>query len=476
MQSHIKPLLSIALVTQLLLGCSAMVKTPYQAPTLDVPTEFSNRNHQGLQAAAYADQWWMLFQDQQLNQLVQRVIDRNADLAIAGINLQQAWLRAGLATDKQGIRVGNASVGLGHQFELDGSGHRDTGINIGYPQLSYEIDLFGKLANQTEAAKWSAIATEADLQATAQTMIATTATLYWQLGYYHESDATARQSLATTERLYQLVKNQYNNGAVSGLDLAQAAQSVQSQKASLSQIQQRLVQTRTALAVLLQIPVQQLNIQEPERLPKATLPVIAAGLPAEILSRRPDLRSAELRLREALSNKDAVKASYYPSISLTGSLSTGVGIGSSTSLTNVLKNPVATLGAGLTLPFLQYNDMKKNISISNLDYEKAIVQYRKTLYQAFADTENALSAQNELAIQVAAQQRNLDLAVKTEYLTEVRYKNGAIPLKNLLDAQTTTRNVRLSLVELKQSQYSAYVTLMQALGGSPITQLPQAVS
>ena len=146
---------------------------------------------------------------------------------------------------------------------------------------------------------------------------------------------------------------------------------------------------------------------------------------------------------------------------------------SSTSLTQLLKNPALSLGASLSLPFLQYNDMKKDIQISDLDYEKAIIQYRQTLYQAFADTENALSNRTELDKQVALQQRNLALAEKAEQLTQVRYKNGAIALKNLLDAQETTRNARLSLVQTKQSQYNAYVSLMQALGGSPIKQLPQ---
>ncbi|MFW1969804.1 TolC family protein, partial [Acinetobacter guillouiae] len=94
-----------------------------------------------------------------------------------------------------------------------------------------------------------------------------TAKLYWQLGYLNERYATAQQSLATSQKLYQLVQTQYKAGAVSGLDLTQAEQSVQSQKASLSQIEQQLVETRTAIAVLLHEPVQQLNIQEPQRLP-----------------------------------------------------------------------------------------------------------------------------------------------------------------------------------------------------------------
>ena len=231
----------------------------------------------------------------------------------------------------------------------------------------------------------------------------------------------------------------------------------------MSQIAQLKVETRTALAVLFNQPVQQLNIAEPQRLPRIALPNIASGLPAELLSRRPDLQASELRLRKSLATKDATKASYYPSISLTGNLGS-----SSTSLSNLLQNPALTLGASLSLPFLQYNDMKKDLAISDLDYEKAIVQYRQTLYQAFADVENALSNRTELNKQVALQERNVQLAEKTERLTEVRYRNGAITLKNLLDAQETTRNARLALVQAKQSQYNAYVTLMQALGGSPV--------
>ena len=408
----------------------------------------------------------------QLNQLVNQVLSTNTDLAVAGINLQQARLQAGLAENQQGIRISNAGISTGHQFSLNGDGDSSRGISINYPGLSYEVDLFGKLARQTESSQWEALATEQDLQSTAQSLIATTANLYWQLGYLNERYQIAQQNLASTQKTYELVRSQYRAGAVSGLDLTAAEQSVQSQRASLSQIEQLRVESRTALAVLMQMPVQQLSIQEPSRLSQIALPVISAGLPADLLSRRPDLQASELRLRKALANKDANKASYYPSISLTGTLSTGVGVGTNTSLTDTLKNPIATLGAGLTLPFLQWNDMKRDLKVNELEYEKSIVQYRQTLYQAFADVENALSARSELNKQVALQERNVQLAEKTERLTEVRYRNGAIALKNVLDAQETTRNARLSLVQTKQSQYNAYVTLMQALGGSPIKTLP----
>jgi NodT family efflux transporter outer membrane factor (OMF) lipoprotein len=451
-----------------LVGCAAVVKTPYQAPSVQTPAQFQygHAAAQQRQQAIYADQWWTLFGDTQLNQLIDEVLAKNTDLAVAGITLKQARLQADLTANQQKPRV-SSTLSTGHSFDLNDGSDASSGLSTKVG-LSYELDLFGKLARQTEAKKWEALATEQDLQATAQSLIGTTAKLYWQLAYYHESLSTAQQSLATSQKLYDLVKAQYQAGSVSGLELTQAEQSVQSQKASLSQIQQNLVETRTALAILLHMPIQQLNIQEPQRLPQLVLPTIAAGLPADILSRRPDLKAAELRLRESLATKDATTASYYPSISLTGSLGS-----SSTSLTQLLRNPALTLGASLSLPFLQYNDMKKDIAISQLDYEKAIMQYRQSLYQAFGDVENALSARSELDQQVKLQQRNLELAEKAERLTDVRYRYGAVALKNLLDQQETTRSARLTLVNTKQSQYNAYVTLMQALGGSPVKERPK---
>ena len=472
MQMNLTKLASALLLGSSLVGCAAVVKTPYEQPSIAVPGSFQNNTALSKQIYddVLADQWWTLFKDPQLNTLVEDVLSRNSNLAVAGINLQQARIQARQTQSQQGVRIGDARVSTGRQFSLDGDGDRSTGVSLGYPGLSYELDLFGKLANQTEAARWEARATEQDLQATAQSLIGTTAQLYWQLAYLNERYSVLQQNLATAQKTYDLVRVQYRAGAVSGLDLTQAEQAIQSQQATLSQIEQQRVETRTALAVLMNMPVQQLSIQEPQRLPNIALPAIAAGLPASLLSRRPDLNAAELRLRKALANKDANKASYYPSISLTGSLSTG--IGTSTSLSDALKNPVATLGAGLTLPFLQWNDMKRDLQVNELEYEKAILQYRQTIYEAFADVENALSNRTELTKQVELQRRNVELAEKTERLTEVRYRNGAVALKNLLDAQETTRNARLSLVQTRQNQYNAYVTLLQALGGSPIKQLP----
>ncbi len=462
------PKLSALIILPILFtGCAATIKTPYQAPNNTVPTSFTYQNaSNGLTAEQWSDQWWTLFNDAQLNALVDQVIAKNADLAVAGIALKQARLQADLTANQQGLRVGS-NVSTGHSFDLNSGTDSANGLSLS-GNVSYEIDLFGKLANQTQAQRWEALATEQDLQSTAQSLIATTCNLYWQLAYLNERMTAAEQSLATSNKLFDLVKVQYRAGAVSGIELTEAEQSVQSQKASISQLRQQVVEAKTALAVLLHQPIHLLNIDIPKKLPKSSLPNIDAGLPATLIARRPDLQAAELRLRKTLATKDATKASYYPSISLTGSLGT-----SSTSLTELLQNPVLALGASLSLPFLQYNDMKKDIAISELDYESAIISYRQTLYQAFADVENALSGRIEANAQLSDQQKNLELAQKSARLNEVRYRNGAIALKNVLDAQESVRSAEVSLAQTRYNQYTAYVTLMQALGGSPIQALPQ---
>ena len=167
--------LSLALcLSSSLVGCSAVVKTPYNAPTVQVPQQFQY-DAQKNKNVNLTDQWWTLFNDAQLNQLVDQVLAKNSDLTVAGITLQQARLQAGLAENKQRIRT-SSSVATGHNYDLRSGDGSDRGLSTSVG-VSYELDLFGKLANQTEASRWEALATEQDLQATAQSLVGTTAKL-----------------------------------------------------------------------------------------------------------------------------------------------------------------------------------------------------------------------------------------------------------------------------------------------------------
>ncbi len=172
------------------------------------------------------------------------------------------------------------------------------------------------------------------------------------------------------------------------------------------------------------------------------------------------MRAAELRLRGALASTDATKASFYPALTLTGALGT-----SSNSLLNVLANPVATLGAGLTLPFLNANAMRFETQIARTRYEEAVILFRKSLYGALAEVETALSARAELAAQGLALRRARDAAADAQRLHEVRYRAGAVSLRTWLDAQERRRAADLALSSNQLALYQNEVTLHQALGG-----------
>lgn len=457
-------LTTLAVTLAVLSGCAAVVRTPYQQPAVSMPTQFSHQQAaaaQGIQIDQIKDQWWTVFQDAELNRLVAQALQRNNDLAVAGIRLKQAREQAGLARNQQLPRV-NASTSASHQVDLHDGEDSSRGFSVS-GSVSYEVDLWGKLASQTDAAKWEAAATQQDLQSTAQTLVGTVCNLYWQLAYLNQRIMSSEASVNSSKKLYELVKAQYKAGAVSGLELAQAEQSVVGQEASHSQLLQQRVETRNALAILFDQPPSTFDVVEPTRLSSIGLPDIQAGLPADLLARRPDLQAAELRLRKTLANGDATKASYYPSLSLSSSIGS-----SSTSLTELLKNPALTLGAGLSLPFLQYNDMQRNLAISKLDYESAVISFRQTLYSALADVDNALSASTQLKVQADAQQRTLALAQKAESLNEIRYRSGAVALKQWIDAQESRRNAENSAIQIRLNQFNNMVTVMQSLGGSPV--------
>lgn len=453
--------LSIVSLAFLLAGCS-FTRTPYESPQVQTPQgwAFASQAPSMLQSN---DRWWELFEDERLSSLVDLAFERNNDLAIAALKVRQAQLQANLAESDLWPSV-SANVAVSGKRNLDVSQGwaRSGGTGL---SVSYEVDLWGRLASIQSAAQWEAVATQADREAAALSLAGTVADLYWQLAYVNQRIATAQESVAYAQKTLDLTQVQYDAGAVSALEPTQARQSMLTQQANLSQLVQQRVEVRNALTILFDMPpseegLQSLLAQEPLHLSDADLPPVVAGVPADVLARRPDLRAAEMRLRESLANVDATKASYYPQLSLTGSLGT-----SSSSLGNLLNNPLATLGAGLILPFLQFNEMKFNTELARTKYEQAVVGFRQTLYQAFSDVENALSARTELNAQYVLLQQSLADAQKAEALYEERYRTGQVALKDWLDAQEKRRSSEISLAGNQLSRLQNQVKLYQALGG-----------
>lgn len=445
----------LAAATVVLAGCTALTRTPYQDPAVPLPARFE---HSDITAgASQGEAWWRSFGDPQLDGWIDRALQRNPDLAAAGIRVRRASLEAQLAGNALHPTLGGVlSAGVSHALSGENRGTNETAsASLG---VRWEIDLFARLAAQRDAARFEAQASTQDREAVALSLVAATASLYWQLGFANERIASAQQSLAYGLRTRELIDAQHQAGSVSRLERREAEQSLAEQQALLSQLVQTRNELRQALVILFDGAVP--SGPEPQRLPDAMPAPVAAGLPAQLLGRRPDLRAAELRLRAALASRDAAAARFYPALSLTGGLGS-----SSKSLIDVLRNPVATLGAEMTLPFLNGRERQLGNAIARTRYEEAVVAFRKSLYTALAEVERALSARTQLSLQEVARRHARDEATESEKLYEVRYRNGQTPLRAWLDAQERKRAAELAHASTRLALLQNHLTIHQVLGG-----------
>jgi NodT family efflux transporter outer membrane factor (OMF) lipoprotein len=425
-----------------------------------MPKEWKGQTTSGA-AIAGREQWWKGFKDPQLDELIERALLTNNDLAAATIKVRRARLQSSLTDTNLTPSVSvTANSGINHDLNsmITNQTHSVTG------SVSYELDLWGRLASARDAGRWEADATEVDRQSTALALIGTAAMDYWQVAYLNQRIVSSETGIAYAEKTLKVVQAKYDAGAVSGIDVAQSRQTLASQRASLTQLLQQRTEARNALAILFdQAPENSLT--ERQSLPEGPLPTVEAGLPASLLGRRPDLRAAELRLRESLANIDATRAGFYPAFTLTGTQG-----GTSISLENVLKNPIATLGVGLVLPFLQWNTAQLTIKVSETQYEEAVVNFRKTLYSALSDVENALSAVTQYQAEGIHLEQALELSKKAEQLAEIRYRAGATGVQAWLDEQERRRSAETELAGNRLNQLKNLMKLYQALGGDMMSQ------
>lgn len=452
----------ILLMAIVLAGCTAF-RTPYERAPLATPTAWQNNNATNADAIpstsiAHSDRWWKNFDDPQLNQLIDQVLTRNHDLAGADILVRVAKLQAGLTAINP---IFSASFGTTNSRNLRGVPDSARSQSL-TGSASYLVDFWGNLASQRDAAEWQALATEQDRESIALTLIGTTASLYWQIANAHQHIDANEQSITYSKKTLELVRVQYAAGAVSTLELLQAEQSLTLQQANQTQLLQQLVASRAALALLFDGPAQA-PYPERQSLSVVALPRVVAGLPSELLGRRPDLRAAELRLRNMLATNDATRTSFYPALTLTGSLGSG-----SSSLVNLLKNPVGTLSTGLTFPFLQWDQMQLSNQVAQATYEKGVIDFRQAFYKALSDVEVALSARHQFLVQGDKLAQSLDAANKIERLYQQRYRAGAVSLRIWLDAQEAQRAAVVAVADNNLNLLTSQLNLYLALGGDMV--------
>ena len=446
----------LASLTMVLTGCAAMVRTPYHPPAVTIPPAWS---YPSSIHPTDDGQWWQHFNDPTLNKLINESLRRNTDLAIAALRLRKALLQAELADSQQlpSVQVaGSASYSRDLRTQT-----RETKTFGASLFASYTVDLWGELANDSDAARWEARATEEDRANTALALTGTTASLYLRIGYLNQRLGLSLASIDYTRRSLELARIRQDAGAATSLDVLEVERSLATQEANYATLLQQRTEARNELRIVFDQPPQQnLNIIELGSLLQINLPEVAAGLPAQVLARRPDLRAAEARLRSTLAAGDATRASFYPSITLSGSLGR-----SSEELSRLLSNPIGTVAADLALPFVQWRDMQRTISISEADYEQATLAFRQTLYNALAEVENRLSARQRYQEEYVQLAKALEAAQKAEELYRIRYQAGGIAVKPWLDAQESRRQAEISVAENRFNQLQNHIALIKALGG-----------
>ena len=436
-------------------GCVARSELPQQQ--VQIPQTW--QNNQRNSAAEPLSKWWENFHDQQLTMWIERALANNNDLAVATLTLQQARLQAGLARNDRfpDFSAGGSTT---RTTELDnGSSSTSYQASLG---VSYELDLWGKLAATADASEWSALATQQEREATAQALVATTAQLYWQIGYLKQRITLSDAALAQAMKTLAVTKSQYHYGSVSELALLEARRNLAALQATHREYQQQLSEANNAFAILFDQPPQQLT-QTIDALPDTSLPEIEAGVPADVLQRRPDVKQALYELQAALASKDASNRNYFPAVTLTGALG-----GSSAELRNLLSDPIGTLGADLVLPFINWNEMQLNKQLAEVNYQSAVITYRQVLYAAFQDVDNALSARETYRYQADKLQQQYDSAAQISRIYRSQYQHGAIAITTLLDAEENERTAQAALLENRYNQLVNMTTIYQSLGGDAI--------
>ena len=413
-------------------------------------------------AAQPRGEWWKAFADPVLDDLVARADRGNTSIQVAAARLEQAraFVRA---ADAELLPLVGASAGAvrgdGLSVTNAPAGHA---ANLGTAALnvSYEVDLFGKLRQASRAASLDARSREALLQSTRLLAEADVAQAYLQLRALDTERSIVRRTLDAYRDTLDLTERRYRAGDVAELDVSRAQTELAATEAEALSLDRRRAALEHAIAVLAGEVASSFSIAEA---PWTTaLPIIPAGVPSTVLTRRPDVAGAQDALLAAQARVGVARAAWFPDIALTAT-----GGYASTDLGDLFKWSARAWGVGaiLATPLFDGGRRSAGVAAANADMNSALAAYREQVLVAFRDVEDQLSALRLLAGEAQAQERAVAAASRATALSDVRYRNGLVSQLELLDAQRSELRNRRQALQVKSAQYQATVGLVRALGG-----------
>ena len=448
----------IVAIFMLLSGCTL---TPdYERPALDVPGSYVQPADAGASIANL--EWWNLFRDAQLQFLIRTALAENKDLRVS---LQRIREARALLTFTRAVQYpfidGSGSVSRERPSKILFPGS-DTSNNYALSaNLSFEVDLWGKLRRATEAAQADLLATEASYRNVTISLVSNVASVYFLLRDLDARLQVARDTVNGRRESLGIIQARFDKGTVPELDVNQAQVELAIAEAAVSAFERESVQAENALQFLLGRnpgPVQRGLALKQQVLPSD----IPAGLPSELLQRRPDLVLAEERLVAETARIGVAEALRYPSIGLTGSLGL-----LSDDFSDLTDSDARTwnLGGGLFAPIFNSGKLKAQAEGQRARAEQAMSTYESTLLQAFREVEDALVAIRTYHAEHAARQRQAIAARNAARLSRARYDGGVVDYLEVLDSERSQFNAELEESSTQREYLNAIVELYKALGG-----------
>jgi multidrug efflux system outer membrane protein len=452
----------IALIV--LAGCAAPPIDSSQFPV--VPAEFKEAGAKWTASTPAESQprgaWWKVFGDPVLDDLVQRADRANTSIQVAAARLAQA--RA-LVKSADAQRLPQVGIGAS---AVRGDGLSTVNAPPGNPRnlftlsanVSYEADIFGRLAQASRAAVLDARSREALLQSARLVAQADVAQTYLALRATDAERTLVRRTLAAYRGTADLTERRYRAGDVAELDVSRARTEVAATESELIALDRRRAELEHAIAVLVGEVASRFSIADIEW--KTALPAIPPGIPSQVLARRPDVSAAEETMLAAQARVGVARSAWLPAISLTGAAGQA-----SPELSDVFKlsSRAWLVGALFALPVFDGGAREAGILHASGEMDVAIARYREQILVAFRDVEDQLVALRLLADQADAQERAVQAAARTTSLSDSRYRNGLVSQLELLDAQRSELRNRRAALQVKSAQYQATVGLVRALGG-----------
>lgn len=440
---------------------TACTSTPVQKPDINYADNYSVASPQSDgETIAVDSQWWQSFQSVALNELMQAAAQQSPDLLISTERVKQAELQMRIANASLFPSLSASASSGESRSKLDGgSNTRSESTRVG-ANISYEMDLWGGIAAGRASAKAGYEATRYDQDAAALSVKAAIASGWFQWLALQERIATAHKNIAIAERVQKIVDARYKNGAATAADVAQQKTNLLTQRSSLLPLALQARQTQSALAILLGKTPQEFS-PAAEKLLVIKVPQVAAGTPANLVTRRPDLAASEADLRAANANIHAARAALLPGISL------GANAGKSASELFSLNPATQTSGWTLSLAQTLFSGgrLVNQKRLSEARQSELLLQYHKAILTALQEVDNALVAADISQRQETSQLEIVANAERSLGLTEARYRAGTDDLLSLLDAQRSLFQAQDALVQQRLERLHAAVDLYKALGG-----------